>query len=69
MRRKQEPLLWSNSFVGFGMKRHKTSSIRREADLHLYSAKYFQATLEILAIILAFSSSPSNEFEMNTAMA
>ena len=29
---KEEPILWSNSFVGFGMKRHKSPTTGREAD-------------------------------------
>ena len=29
---KEEPILWSNSFVGFGMKRHKSTATGREAD-------------------------------------
>ena len=29
---KEEPVLWSNSFVGFGMKRHKSPTTGREAD-------------------------------------
>ncbi len=28
----EEPVLWSNSFVGFGLKRHKSPSTGREAD-------------------------------------
>lgn len=28
----EEPVLWSNSFVGFGMKRHKSEHTGREAD-------------------------------------
>ncbi len=29
---KEEPVLWSNSFVGFGIKRHKSPTSGREAD-------------------------------------
>ena len=29
---KEEPVLWSNSFVGFGIKRHKSPSTGRESD-------------------------------------
>jgi hypothetical protein len=29
---KEEPVLWSNSFVGFGIKRHKSPTTGREAD-------------------------------------
>jgi hypothetical protein len=29
---KEEPTLWSNSFVGFGIKRHKSPTTGREAD-------------------------------------
>ena len=29
---KEEPMLWSNSFVGFGIKRHKSPTTGREAD-------------------------------------
>ena len=29
---KEEPILWSNSFVGFGIKRHKSTATSREAD-------------------------------------
>ena len=29
---KEEPVLWSNSFVGFGTKRHKSPTTGREAD-------------------------------------
>ena len=29
---KEEPVLWSNSFVGFGIKRHKSPVTGREAD-------------------------------------
>lgn len=29
---KEEPVLWSNSFVGFGIKRHKSPHTGREAD-------------------------------------
>src|ERR1700741_3307990 len=29
---KEEPVLWSNSFIGFGMKRHKSPATGREAD-------------------------------------
>ena len=29
---KEEPVLWSNSFIGFGIKRHKSPSTGREAD-------------------------------------
>jgi len=29
---KEEPVLWSNSFVGFGLKRHKSQHTGREAD-------------------------------------
>jgi hypothetical protein len=29
---KEEPILWSNSFVGFGIKRHKSPTTGREAD-------------------------------------
>lgn len=29
---KEEPVLWSNSFVGFGFKRHKSPTTGREAD-------------------------------------
>jgi hypothetical protein len=29
---KEEPVLWSNSFVGFGLKRHKSPTTGREAD-------------------------------------
>ena len=29
---KEEPILWSNSFVGFGIKRHKSPATGREAD-------------------------------------
>lgn len=28
----EEPILWSNSFVGFGIKRHKSAATGREAD-------------------------------------
>jgi hypothetical protein len=28
----EEPILWSNSFVGFGMVRHKSAATGREAD-------------------------------------
>jgi len=28
----EEPILWSNSFVGFGIKRHKSPTTGREAD-------------------------------------
>ena len=28
----EEPVLWSNSFVGFGIKRHKSPATGREAD-------------------------------------
>jgi hypothetical protein len=29
---REEPVLWSNSFIGFGIKRHKSPSTSREAD-------------------------------------
>jgi|ERR1051326_105506 hypothetical protein len=29
---KEKPVLWSNSFVGFGIKRHKSPTTGREAD-------------------------------------
>lgn len=29
---KEEPLLWSNSYIGFGIKRHKSPATGREAD-------------------------------------
>jgi hypothetical protein len=29
---KEKPILWSNSFIGFGMKRHKSAATGREAD-------------------------------------
>jgi Domain of unknown function (DU1801) len=29
---KEEPVLWSNSFVGFGIKRHKSPATGRESD-------------------------------------
>jgi hypothetical protein len=29
---KEEPVLWSNSFIGFGIKRHKSPSTGRESD-------------------------------------
>ena len=29
---KEEPVLWSNSFIGFGIKRHKSPATGREAD-------------------------------------
>lgn len=29
---KEEPVLWSNSFIGFGIKRHKSPASGREAD-------------------------------------
>jgi len=29
---KEEPVLWNNSFVGFGIKRHKSATTGREAD-------------------------------------
>ena len=29
---KEEPILWSNSFIGFGIKRHKSPATGREAD-------------------------------------
>jgi hypothetical protein len=29
---KEEPVLWSNSFVGFGIKRHKSPTTGRESD-------------------------------------
>ena len=29
---KQEPMLWSNSFIGFGIRRHKSPTTGREAD-------------------------------------
>jgi hypothetical protein len=29
---KEEPVLWSNSFVGFGMRRHKSTATGRESD-------------------------------------
>ena len=29
---KEKPVLWSNSFVGFGLKRHKSASTGRESD-------------------------------------
>ncbi|MEI8280523.1 MAG: DUF1801 domain-containing protein [Bacteroidota bacterium] len=29
---KEEPTLWSNSFIGFGIKRHKSPTSGREAD-------------------------------------
>ena len=29
---KEEPVLWSNSFIGFGIKRHKSPTTGREAD-------------------------------------
>jgi hypothetical protein len=29
---KEEPVLWSNSFVGFGIRRHKSASTGRESD-------------------------------------
>ena len=29
---KEEPVLWSNSIVGFGIKRHKSPTTGREAD-------------------------------------
>ena len=29
---KEEPVLWSNSFVGFGIKRHKSTTTGRESD-------------------------------------
>jgi len=29
---KEEPVLWNNSFVGFGIKRHKSQSTGRESD-------------------------------------
>ena len=28
----EEPVLWSNSFIGFGMKRHKSTATGRESD-------------------------------------
>ena len=52
---KEEPVLWSNSFVGFGIKRHKSPSTGREADwmrigfaprktnLSLYFGNYVEA--------------------------
>src|SRR2546423_15417159 len=29
---REEPVLWSNSFIGFGIKRHKSPTTGREAD-------------------------------------
>lgn len=29
---KEEPVLWSNSFIGFGIKRHKSTATDRESD-------------------------------------
>lgn len=29
---REEPVLWSNSFIGFGLKRHKSPATGREAD-------------------------------------
>ena len=29
---KEEPVLWSNSFIGFGIKRHKSTATGRESD-------------------------------------
>jgi len=29
---KEEPVLWNNSFIGFGMKRHKSTATGRESD-------------------------------------
>ncbi len=29
---KEEPVLWSNSFIGFGIKRHKSPATGRESD-------------------------------------
>ena len=29
---KEKPVLWNNSFVGFGLKRHKSASTGRESD-------------------------------------
>ena len=29
---KEEPIMWSNSFIGFGIKRHKSPTSGREAD-------------------------------------
>ncbi len=56
----EEPVLWSNSFVGFGMKRHKSPTSGREADwmrigfaprktnLSLYFGTYADAHTEAL---------------------
>src|SRR5580704_2710690 len=29
---KQEPVLWNNGFIGFGIKRHKSATTGRESD-------------------------------------
>lgn len=57
---KEEPTLWSNSFIGFGIKRHKSPTTGREADwfrigfaprktnLSLYFGSYVDAHSEAL---------------------
>ncbi len=57
---KEKPVLWSNSFVGFGIKRHKSPTTGREADwmrigfaprktnLSLYFGNYVDAHAEAL---------------------
>lgn len=58
---KEEPVLWSNSFVGFGIKRHKSPTSGREADwmrigfaprktnLSLYFGSYIESHTDSLA--------------------
>lgn len=57
---KEEPTLWSNSFIGFGMKRHKSETTGREADwmrigfaprkanISLYFGAYMDTQTEVL---------------------
>jgi len=57
----EEPILWSNSFVGFGIKRHKSAATGREADwmrigfaprkanISVYFGNYIESHAEALA--------------------
>ncbi len=57
---KEEPVLWSNSFVGFGIRRHKSTATGRESDwfrigfaprkanLSLYCGSYIDAYAAVL---------------------
>jgi hypothetical protein len=58
---KEKPVLWSNSFIGFGIKRHKSPATGREADwmrigfaprksnISLYFGSYVEAHAAALA--------------------